>query len=110
MAKKILYKDKEYPIQFNFLVFKEWEKETGKKLSELGLLATESGAVEAVDALTLLYFAVCDACEESEVEFNFTLKQFIRGVEPSKIGEMMSLIELGESTENKGQPKKRKAA
>lgn len=105
MAKKILFDGKEYPLQFNFLVFRNWEKETGQKISDLGILATGTGAVEAVDALTLLFFAVQDACEETETDFPYTLKQFIRKVDITKLGEMMQLIELGDESENKGQPK-----
>ena len=108
MAKMILFEGSEYPIQFNMLVFKAWEKETGLKISDLGNLATGTGAVEAVDALTLLFFAVQDACEEKEIDFPFTLKQFIRKVDISQLGEMMSLI--GDGSENKRQPKKQKAA
>lgn len=110
MAKRILFKGNEYPLQFNFLVFKEWEKETGKALSELGLLANGTGAVEAVDALTLLYFAIQDACDEQAIDFPFTLKQFIRGVDMANLGDMMSLIDLGEESENKGRSKRKKLA
>lgn len=106
MAKEILYNGVKYPLQFNFLVFKEWENATGKKISELGILANGTGAVEAVDALTLLFFAVQDACDEKDIQFEFTLKQFIRNVDISKLGELMALIDLGES-ENKGQPVKK---
>jgi len=108
MAKEILYNGVIYPLQFNMLVFRNWETETKKKISDLGTLANGSGAVEAVDALTLLYFAIEDACEEKEIEFKITLKSFIRNIEIDKIGELMNLIDLGES-ENKRQPKKPKA-
>lgn len=108
MAKKIIFQGSEYPLQFNFLVFANWEKQTGKKLSELGVLANGTGAVEAVDALTLLYFAVLDACEEKEINFEFTLKSFIRNVDVSALGEMMKLIDLSEGEENKRQPKSKK--
>jgi hypothetical protein len=111
MAKKLVFKDVEYPLQFNFLVFKNWEKETCKKISELGALAEDTGAVGAVDVLTLMFFAVQDACEEKEVDFQFTLKQFIRAVDISKLEEMAKLIDLtdGDELENKGQPKTTKA-
>ncbi len=105
MAKEILFNGVKYPMQFNFLVFKDWENETGKKISDLESLANGLGAVEAVDALTLLYFAMKDACEEKGVDNDVTLKQFIRGIDMSKLGEFVSLINLGDS-ENKGQPKK----
>ena len=105
MAKEILFNGKKYPIQFNMLVFRNWETETGKKISDLGTLADGSGAVEAVDALTLLYFAVADACDEKEIEFNYTLKGFIRNIDVNKIGEMMSLIDLSDGSENKRQSK-----
>ncbi|MFZ4797047.1 MAG: hypothetical protein ACOYMA_06100 [Bacteroidia bacterium] len=108
MAKEILYNGVKYPLQFNMLVFRNWETETKKKISDLGTLANGSGAVEAVDALTLLYFAIQDACDEKEIEFIVTLKSFLRNVDFSNMGEMMSLIDLGES-ENKRQPKKQKA-
>jgi hypothetical protein len=108
MAKEILYNGVKYPLQFNMLVFRNWETETKKKISDLGTLANGNGAVEAVDALTLLYFAVQDACDEKEIEFPITLKSFIRNIEIDKIGELMNLIDLGES-ENKRQPKKPKA-
>jgi uncharacterized protein YjaG (DUF416 family) len=108
MAKEILYNGVKYPLQFNMLVFRNWETETKKKISDLGTLANGSGAVEAVDALTLLYFAIQDACDEKEIEFIVTLKSFLRNVDFSNMGEMMSLIDLGES-ENKRQPKKPKA-
>lgn len=108
MAKEILYNGVKYPLQFNMLVFRNWETETKKKISDLGTLANGSGAVEAVDALTLLYFAIQDACDEKEIEFIVTLKSFLRNVDFLNMGEMMSLIDLGES-ENKRQPKKQKA-
>lgn len=107
MAKKILFDGKEYPLQFNFLVFSNWEKQTGKKISDLGILANGTGAVEAVDALTLLFFAVQDAADEAEKEFPYTLKQFIRKVDITKLGEMMAMIELGDESENKRLPKKK---
>jgi len=106
MAKEILYNGIKYPLQFNMLVFRNWENETKKKISELGTLADGTGAVEAVDALTLLYFAIQDACEEKEITFDVTLKGFIRGVDFSNMGEMMSLIDLSDNSENKRQPKK----
>ncbi len=104
MSKKILFKSEEYPLQFNFLVFKEWEKETGKKLSELGNIGNEAGAVEAVEVLTLLFLAINDACEEQGLTFPYTLKQFIRGVNPNELAELTQLIEVGDGEENKGQP------
>jgi hypothetical protein len=109
MSRKLLFCGVEYPLQFNFLVFKNWERETGKKLSQLGVIADESGAVEAVDALTLLYFAVQDACEENEIEFNYSLKAFVRKVDMTKLQDLISLIDLtdGEGSENKGQPAKK---
>lgn len=108
MAKKLVYKEVEYPLQFNFLVFKNWEKETGSKISELGALAADTGAVGAVDVLTLLFFAVQDACEEQGIDFPFTLKQFIRGIDIAKLEDMTKLIDLsdGGEVENKGQSKR----
>ena len=108
MAKSILYNGTTYPLQFNFLVFKEWENQTGKKISELGLLANGQGAVEAVDALTLLFFAIQDACEEQSIEFKFTLKQFIRGLKFEDMETLISKIDL--ETENKRQPVAKKKA
>tara|TARA_R110000868_G_scaffold397642_1_gene670404 strand:- start:635 stop:964 length:330 start_codon:yes stop_codon:yes gene_type:complete len=105
MDKVILFNGIEYPLQFNFLVFANWEKQTGKKISELSSLSQDSGAVEAVDALTLLFFAVQDACEEKGIEFSVKLTQFIRGVKPEEIGQFMSKISLGGDEENKRQPK-----
>ena len=107
MDKVILFQGKEYPLQFNFLVFANWERQTGKKISELSSLSQDSGAVEAVDALTLLFFAVQDSCEEKGIEFEVKLSQFIRGVKPDEIGEMMSKINLGDDEENKRQPAKK---
>ena len=111
MAKKIFYNGSEYPLQFNFLVFKNWELATGQQLSELGNLATESGAVGAVSALTLLYFAVKDACEEQKIDFSVELNSFIRSIKPEQFKSMVSLISLsdGEELENKGQPKPKTA-
>ena len=109
MAKEILYNGVKYPLQFNMLVFRNWETETGKKISELGTLANGSGAVEAVDALTLLYFAIQDACDEKGIKFDVTLKGFIRNVDFNNMGEMMSLIDLSDGSENKRQPKKKAA-
>lgn len=97
------YNGIEYPLQFNFLVFSKWENATGKKISELGNLAKDSGAVEAVDALTLLYFAIQDACEEQEKEFDIKLNQFIRGIKLDQLDTYLSKIDLG--AENKRQPK-----
>jgi hypothetical protein len=107
MAKEILYNGVSYPLQFNMLVFRDWETETGKKISDLGTLANGSGAVEAVDALTLLYFGVKDACEEKSIKFEFSLKQFIRGIDIANISDMMKMIDL-EPSENKRQPMKLK--
>ena len=110
MAKEILYNGVKYPLQFNMLVFKNWETQTGKKISDLGTLANGSGAVEAVDALTLLYYAIEDACDEKEIEFKVTLKSFLRNIDFSNMGEMMSLIDLSDGSENNRQPVKKKAA
>lgn len=107
MAKEILFEGVKYPLQFNMLVFRNWETETHKKISELGTLANGTGAVEAYEALTLLFFAVQDACDEKSIEFKVTLKEFIRKTDINKLGEMMSLIDLGDS-ENKRQPVKLK--
>lgn len=110
MSKKIKFKSEEYPLNFNFLVFSNWEKESGLKISELGKLAENAGAMEAVNILSLLYFAIQDACEEQKQDFPYTLKEFIRGVNPSELAELTSLIDIGGDGENKGQPKKRKVA
>lgn len=108
MSKRIKFKSEEYPLNFNFLVFKNWETESGLKISELGKLAENAGAIEAVNILSLLYFAIVDACEEQEIDFPYKLKDFIRGVNPSELAELTSLIDIGGDSENKGQPKKPK--
>lgn len=113
MGKQLNYNGVQYPIVFNFLVFSQWERETGKKLPEIGNLSESAGAVEAVEALTLLYFAVQEGCDINNVEFDLTLKQFIRGIDMRNLGEYLSAINIeaieGEK-ENKRQPKKNSKA
>ena len=105
MQKKLIYQGIEYPLQFNFLVFRNWEKATGHKFTDIQQLAENAGATEVVDVLSLLYFAIEDACNEQGKEFNFTLNQFIRGLDMSKTEQMMSMISLSdEEQEKEGQP------
>lgn len=96
MSKGLLFKGKTYPVNFNMLVFRNWEKQTGRKFTEIQEMAGNAGAAEIFDILALLYFAVVDALEEKGQTFDFGLKQFIRGIDMNKIEEIISLIDLSE--------------
>ena len=112
MAKEILYNGVKYPLELNMLVFAKWEEHTGLAFSEIGSLMANTGSfASAIKALALLYFAIQDACSVKEIEFDYTLDNFIRGIDISdqnKLAEMFSLINPTEGikTENKRRPNK----
>jgi len=61
-----------YPIDFNMQVIAEFEQETGKDLSDF------SGNVS--DSTLLTFLAVKDGCDQKDVEFSKSLKEFRRGI------------------------------
>lgn len=92
MVKYINFNGKEYPYDINFIVFEQWERETGKELGDIG---EGRKATDAVNALKLLYFAIQDGCEQKGIEFNLTIKDFIRLVEAKDIPTLISHIAIG---------------
>lgn len=125
--KQIEYKGKKYPIHFNMLVFDSWQRETGKKLGWIAAISaraqrlieaekagetlpeTEDTSLEdAITMLKLVYFGILDACEEKEVDFDVTIRQFIRSIPIGDIGNFTKFINLEmpeeEETENNGLP------
>lgn len=106
-TRKVIFKGEEYPIGLTMLAFRNWEKLTGRKMSDVGELLKE-GEVTAenlCDLLALIHCGITDACEEAERVFPFTLNQFIRKCEPQEIEQLTASIsiEVPES-ENTGQP------
>lgn len=92
MVKYIKFNGKDYPFDINFIVFEQWEIETGKELGDIG---NGKKATDAVNALKLLYFAIKDGCEQKGREFDLTIKEFIRLVEPKDIPALISHIAIG---------------
>lgn len=128
--KIINIKGVDYPLQFNMLVFAEWEKLTSKNLGFLSEMQANANFIEeykvnplpenkekaeqltnnaisdAVALITLLYCAIKDACEETNTPFNITLSSYIRSIPITDIGIIANYISDGietvESTESEG--------
>jgi len=94
-----------YPASLNMEVYAEFENQTGKGISEIS---------NKIGDLTLLvYLAIKDGCEQRGVEFNFSVKEFRRVLEPGDMEAITSFIEKSMRRGGSGGPevegKKRKA-
>ena len=107
-TRKVKFKGGVYPMELTMLAFRNWERLTGRKMSDVGELLKEGEAISAsnlVDLLTLIHCGIVDSCEDEGIEFPFTLNKFVRQCTPAEIQELTASIsiEVPES-ENTGQP------
>ena len=122
---KVPFEGAEYPVQFNMLVFNEWAKETGKSMDWLSEIAAKAKLAaelqkkgepipddvkttidDGICMIKLLYFGIADACEETETDFPYTVKNFVRRVSLESMAELTSYIKLTDHKEESS-PKKR---
>jgi hypothetical protein len=112
-AGSIILAGKEYPISVNYYAFKEWENATGLQMSDIGQNMSKNGNIDNIlSMLQIAYYAVKCECEDSNIEFKFTERQFIKSLSINESGEVIKIVTaalLPDSTEgNKGLPAKKK--
>lgn len=107
----------DYPVALNYYSLKLWEDAKGKKMSQILSGINKSGS-EAADMITMAeicYYGVKECCDEKEIAFDLTEKQFIKGLPLNQIEKVMKLV-MGflnpqvEEKENKRQLKSLKIA